>query len=345
MPISSTFTQDELLQKVKAAGFRQTRVCFSESAQSVKALSGQLSFEELAAGLSLHVADAFEVLTGEINSTLEVGISINFLLEGEVHYAIDGTEFKFSAKPSPLTFVSIINKPSEFKRFFNKGNKVKKLNVFMTKEWLLSRCKCQQDLEQLNTIFEQQKLVFDWSIDEVRETSELNTKMLISNLINHLFEVNQSDNFHSQLLAEQLAFRLISANYSKLIKEHQRLSETAENPKIERKEGQTKYEAKLESLLEQNLSLTELERYLGSSISTLQRYFKIRYGMTLKQYIRWKKLELARNALLFDNKTIGEAAYIAGYNHTSNFVTAFKNQFDLTPKQLRESYIENHEAF
>ena len=70
---------------------------------------------------------------------------------------------------------------------------------------------------------------------------------------------------------------------------------------------------------------------LGMSTATLQRYSKDVLSMSLSQFLRVRRLEAARKALRYDGASIIEAAYMAGYNHTSNFATAFKRQFGVPP--------------
>ena len=70
---------------------------------------------------------------------------------------------------------------------------------------------------------------------------------------------------------------------------------------------------------------------LGMSTATLQRYSKDVLNMSLSQFLRVRRLEAARKALRYDGASIIEAAFIAGYNHTSNFATAFKRHFGVSP--------------
>ena len=81
------------------------------------------------------------------------------------------------------------------------------------------------------------------------------------------------------------------------------------------------------------LTLEQLAKSHNISISTLQRRFKYCCGTTVNEYIRALRLEYAKTAII-EGKSIGEAAYMAGYNHSSNFITAFKKQFNATPKEL-----------
>ena len=86
------------------------------------------------------------------------------------------------------------------------------------------------------------------------------------------------------------------------------------------------------------LSLNTLAEENNISVSTLQRRFKSYCGITVNEYIRTSRLEQAKKSIITDGKSIGEAAYIAGYNHSSNFVTAFKRHFHTTPKELIKSH-------
>lgn len=81
------------------------------------------------------------------------------------------------------------------------------------------------------------------------------------------------------------------------------------------------------------MSLTNISHFLGMSSATLQRYAHEYLGMSLTQYLRKRRLDLANKALHQDGVSIMEAALLAGYNHSSNFTTAFKRQFGVSPAE------------
>ncbi len=91
----------------------------------------------------------------------------------------------------------------------------------------------------------------------------------------------------------------------------------------------------IESHLPEAASLAEIAAEAGMSISTLQRVFKPLTGRTVVEYIRHRKLELARDAMLRDGATIGQATFLAGYTSTANFATAFKRAFGVSPSRYR----------
>ncbi|MED5433037.1 MAG: helix-turn-helix transcriptional regulator, partial [Pseudomonadota bacterium] len=58
------------------------------------------------------------------------------------------------------------------------------------------------------------------------------------------------------------------------------------------------------------------------------------FQMTPAAYIRQRRLERAQDLLRRQQLSIGEAAYLAGYRHPSNFITAYKRAFGTTPGEL-----------
>ncbi len=82
------------------------------------------------------------------------------------------------------------------------------------------------------------------------------------------------------------------------------------------------------------LSLSMLSNELGISIGSMQTSFKRAFNMTVMDYIRERRLIIARNAMEQDGLTISKAAFLAGYNSPANFSTAFKRHFGISPSEL-----------
>ncbi|WP_187265448.1 helix-turn-helix domain-containing protein [Reinekea thalattae] len=93
--------------------------------------------------------------------------------------------------------------------------------------------------------------------------------------------------------------------------------------------------AQFKELLNSNevlgMSLNAICHHLGMSSATLQRYANEHLKMSVSQYLRKRKLHLAKTALTTNGLSIMEAALVAGYNHPSNFTTAFKREFGVCP--------------
>lgn len=87
--------------------------------------------------------------------------------------------------------------------------------------------------------------------------------------------------------------------------------------------------------LDETLTIDEIARETGASVSSVQRHFKEHFGVTVFDFIRRKRLEKARDALERDGLTIAQAAYLAGYSNPNNFTAAFKKEYGLAPKFYR----------
>jgi len=87
--------------------------------------------------------------------------------------------------------------------------------------------------------------------------------------------------------------------------------------------------------LGEDLTIEAIARESGGSVSSVQRHFKEHFGLTVFEFIRRSRLERAYEALEREGATIGQAAYLAGYNTPSNFTTAFKKTYGILPKYKR----------
>lgn len=101
-------------------------------------------------------------------------------------------------------------------------------------------------------------------------------------------------------------------------------------------EKHSHFAKRFNQFITQNIGLDEIAIQMGVSISNLQRKVKAEFGQSAMSYIKAKKLEQAKVMLIADKLTIGEVAYMSGYNHAANFVTAFRKFHGVTPAQLRD---------
>lgn len=92
----------------------------------------------------------------------------------------------------------------------------------------------------------------------------------------------------------------------------------------------------IENNLFNNLNLEELAFLANRSLSSFKRDFEKAYGISPQRYIRDRKLEVACSELI---KGISPSnLYLAyGYENLSNFNTAFKRKYGVTPAAFRQS--------
>jgi AraC-like DNA-binding protein len=81
--------------------------------------------------------------------------------------------------------------------------------------------------------------------------------------------------------------------------------------------------------------ISELARQAGISRRSFNTYFRRAFGMSASQYLRVRRLEAARDALLHQGVSVNDAAYLAGYNNPANFATAFRRRFGYAPSRDR----------
>ena len=80
-------------------------------------------------------------------------------------------------------------------------------------------------------------------------------------------------------------------------------------------------------------SLDELASSTGINRKQLNAGFKALFGTTVFGYSRDLRLNIARDQILNCDFNIKEIAYQAGYSHVTNFVTAYRRHFGVTPGQ------------
>ncbi len=92
----------------------------------------------------------------------------------------------------------------------------------------------------------------------------------------------------------------------------------------------------IESHLSGDLSLEAVAGVVGVSRFHLSRAFSMTSGCALASYVRARRLSLAARALVGGAPDILAVALDAGYSSHEAFTRAFRQQFGLTPDQLRE---------
>jgi AraC-like DNA-binding protein len=60
-------------------------------------------------------------------------------------------------------------------------------------------------------------------------------------------------------------------------------------------------------------------------------------GKTALEYIQLKVIDLAKEKILSNNKSVGEIAYELGFKYPQHFTRLFKQHVGYTPKEYRSS--------
>ena len=89
------------------------------------------------------------------------------------------------------------------------------------------------------------------------------------------------------------------------------------------------------------LKLSDLADMVGMSPSAFSRFFKLRTGRTLSDYLTDIKLGNAARMLVDTTRNIAEICYGCGFNNLSNFNRIFKAKRGVTPREFRAMYKKN----
>jgi len=278
----------------------------SETAKALffKNIEGRCSFEQLDLALQIHTNDSLERQTAHEQFMVPPRLTVALILEGDLDAALDGHPLWMNRQDARLD------------RWLRLGQRIRKIIVSLPMKQVSSLI----DASQTNSLAEeQQPFTFaQWqpSAQAIRYAEEILTinrtdtkggKLAASIAALGLFQqaLTQNDDTPMRVTSSQLSTR--DVNRARQIRQY-----VIEN-------------------IEQSLSVDSLAEHANMSVSTLQRLFKNAYGLTVMEFVRTRRLELARLSLLEEGITVSEAAYQAGYSSVSNFSTAFQREFAYPP--------------
>ena len=92
----------------------------------------------------------------------------------------------------------------------------------------------------------------------------------------------------------------------------------------------------LEQHPEKEYSLSELAQLAAMSSSSLRSKFRQAYGHSVFDYLRDCRLALARRYLQ-QGYSVQQSAWMSGYQHATNFSTAFRRRYGIAPSDVRDA--------
>ncbi len=90
-----------------------------------------------------------------------------------------------------------------------------------------------------------------------------------------------------------------------------------------------------------DIRLNDLADLAGMSPSSFSRFFKLRTGRSISDYVISIRLGIASRELMSSTKSISEICYNSGFNNVSYFNRIFKKNKGFTPKEFRGIYKRN----
>lgn len=291
-------------------------------------MQGDFCFRTLPHGLSLHGGQITELQNIKSSFELPPGLSFNIIFDGTMNFVVSGHGYHIEVPNQAAICACIVaNHPETITRHIRRGNKLHKLNLFAEKRWLEARAQGQNQSAELLTLFETSSMVQQWQPSAVIVKK---AKRLLENLV-------KSVSISHTLLIESLTIEILTA----LIDELQQQAEQSSGVHTDRLPAfkvTQNLKQQIDGMLNHCSTLSAIAGELNVSVSTLQRRFKAAYGVTVIDYVRQRRLDIAKSAMIGQDMSLGQAAYLAGYKYPSNFVTAFKKQYSITPNEFKKSH-------
>lgn len=93
----------------------------------------------------------------------------------------------------------------------------------------------------------------------------------------------------------------------------------------------------IEAHLDEDLTLAELARVAGFSLSHFKPLFRAATGLPVHRFVLERRVERARLLLVEGRKTVTEIALEAGFSHASHMARCLRRVLGVTPSQLAAS--------
>jgi len=152
---------------------------------------------------------------------------------------------------------------------------------------------------------------------------------LIHDMLHNQYEGNLRDFYYENSVRELLFFHLTQDK----------------NPlpgELDNRDISSIYQADaiIASNLHEHITIEKLSRLAGTNAFKLKKGFRQLFGMGVFHRLLFRRMEHAKLLLETTNKPIGEVAGLAGYDTAAGFIHAFRNKFNMTPREWRKQQNE-----
>lgn len=297
------------------------------SNQNEEVLKGSWVFANRANGLRMHYGTFQSMNDLTVSFELPPGMSFTIVFDGSLNFAIGPYQYTLGEKINPVECSGFsVSQPEIVTRQISKNDYVRKLNLFAEREWLENYCSCKEDYQRLNRAFQEHARAKFWR-----------PSIQLMHAANHVMRLKSNGDLFSSFEQEASALTLLSLMLKDLLKRTDTQQTIEENRQTKNNQADPiiNYIDRSHSQL---VTLDGLAKKFNISVSTLQRRFKIKHGVTVIDYIRNSKLDEAKRLLVEENLSTGEIAYLAGYKHPSNFLAAFKKRYSISPGEYRRKH-------
>ncbi len=250
--------------------------------------------------------------------TNQYGLYSNFMLKNEARKEL-GSIGKFHLRKDQ--YICYLTKETNCNVLFDKNEDFRIIDFFYSPKLLEELVPFFPELESLLQNSPQTILTGKggWSIPSMKE------------IMNQILDCPYDENtrqFYYDIKIRELLYQLLEISFKREIKPyHFTPFETARIHEARR-------------ILENHIdkkppSIKSLSKQVALNEFKLKTGFRKYFNSGIFEWLMEQKMQQAKNLILNTNKPIKEIASLIGYPRTTNFITAFRRQFGVTPGSLR----------
>lgn len=250
--------------------------------------------------------------------TAQYGLHSNFILKNEARKEIKNIG-EFCLKKDQ--YICYLSKEEASTIHFAENEEFRKLDFFYSP----------QLLKELVPLFPQLKRILQHSTQKILHPQDSFSIPMMKEIMNQIIDCPYDKNtriFYYDLKVRELLLQLLERTFKRNTSVY--IFQSHEKTRI--------YEAK--SILEKNIdkktpTIKELCKLVALNEFKLKTGFKKYFSSGIFEFMMQQKMKKAKSLLLTTNKPIKEIASMVGYPRTTNFITAFRKIFGVTPGELR----------
>ncbi|MBV2120571.1 MAG: AraC family transcriptional regulator [Candidatus Thiodiazotropha sp. (ex Ctena orbiculata)] len=289
-------------------------------------IDGHCTLASYGFDLEIHANDSLEMSNAHASFELAPKLTVLLMLEGDLDATINDYPLGLSALSGPAGYLWINHAPARLDRWIRAGQRVRKVIASIP-------------LDNFALLTELKSALPEEVFRDTKNTLTLLRWRPNDQAIRYAEEIMSAGPARSTL--DKLTTSIAALNLLRFSMTHlERQSASNRKDAVGTRDAKRARQVREYALanIGQPLSINEIADSCCMSVSTLQRVFKSCYGCTVMEFLRIRRLELARLAMLDEGLSVGEAAYRAGYSNPANFSTAFQRRFGYPPSACLDTF-------
>lgn len=271
--------------------------------------NGKFGIQDLGEGQTVHLSRIEEDAEFETSFTANPGMLVTVILGGRLEFSLDCKDHQYTAETAPVALAWMNLRPVEVTRRSRPGEGLIKVQVhtplsFLDDDW--HAC-CGDFLASHGQ-------VVSW-----------HPGLAVSEAAQSMLEADKLSVMRARMTSSRFAIEALDSLLEHLD------SRSVAGAKLRIAEAR----AYVEHTAYERPGLKQIAAATGFSVSSLQRAYRLNYGMTVIEHQRRLLLEQAMEALRSGDVTVAQVSRMAGYGNPTNFTSAFARQFGLLPSQVR----------